>query len=282
MIDITRAYGLTFYFPAGDRAVGRALRENGEFARVEMEFYAALMDGCEPGAFVDVGANVGAISLPLARARPDWRFLAFEANRDLHGLLSTNINVNFLGNVAAHHAAVSAEAGLAAFPTPPMNASVNYGALGFDIRAAVPREPVRTCRLDEVCPDDTRLVKIDVEGHEPEVFAGAARVLAEVRPALVFEASQKRMETVRPILALLLAQGYSLFWFSTPFVSGRPHKISTYRPPLRGDMNVIALPDGRTPPWPLPPVDGAEAPYAEDRALFGYLADYGLSEAEPG
>lgn len=63
----TEAYGLEFEVPVSDIGVGLCPREYGEFARPELDFITASCGG----DLLDVGANVGAICLPFASARPE-------------------------------------------------------------------------------------------------------------------------------------------------------------------------------------------------------------------
>lgn len=71
--------------------------------------------------------------------------------------------------------------------------------------------------LDANLPD-TRVafLKIDVEGHELDVFRGAARVLQAHRPRLLFECEARHApgRTVEEVLAHLERLGYvgSFFW----------------------------------------------------------------------
>ena len=67
MLDITRAYGLDFLFPKNDMVIGASLRQYGEFARPEVELIVEHMgSGPEGSCYIDVGANIGSIALPVA------------------------------------------------------------------------------------------------------------------------------------------------------------------------------------------------------------------------
>lgn len=270
MLDCTIAYGLRFLFPARDDAVGASLRRHGEFARPEVDF---LIEHAEGGAFIDVGANIGAVALPLARARPACRVVAIEAHRGLHGLLAANALNNGLYNVEAFHAAAGAQKGLAEFPTPLLDEALNFGAVGFG-GSAGRTEAVRMLTLDEVAPPDTRLVKIDVEGFEPDVLQGADSLLRSHKAVWLVEASVKSPEAAARVVSVFLEAGYGVHWLYAPFATpasrkDRPQDIG------RGDANVVALPPGTPNRWKLPQVahPGAQRPGAA--ADYPYLARYG-------
>ncbi|MCR5879150.1 FkbM family methyltransferase [Phenylobacterium sp. J367] len=166
MIATTEAYGLTFAYPAHDTAVGACLREYGEFSRPGVTLAAQLARG---RTFLDVGANIGAFTLPVARSARS--VVAIEAHAGLAGLLQRNVEANGLGNVRVVSAAAGAAPGRADFPDPPLESARNFGALSF-ADAELPRAAVDVVALDEVAPPDTAFVKIDVEGHEREVLRG--------------------------------------------------------------------------------------------------------------
>jgi FkbM family methyltransferase len=192
VLDITRAYNLTFLFPEGDTAVGESLRTYGEFARPEVEFVVDHLRGAAaPGAYVDVGANIGAIALPVAAAGRRTKVIAIEAHRGLAGVLAANALNNQLYNVEVLHAAAGAERGLAEFPSSSLATTTNFGTLGMHLNADLPTEAVRMCTLDEVAPDDTLFVKLDVEGFESEVLKGASRLIETVRPVWLIEAGDE-------------------------------------------------------------------------------------------
>jgi FkbM family methyltransferase len=273
MLDRTIAYGLDFLFPVADAAVGASLRNHGEFGRVEVDFFVEMAG--EPATFIDVGANIGAIALPFAKARPDWTVIAVEAHRGLAGLLAANSLNNQLYNVEVIQAAAGAERRLAEFPAAPLSARANFGMLGFTSDTGA-TETVRMLTLDEVAPTDTRMIKIDVEGFEPEVLKGAAKLLEARQAVWLAEATVQNPAATAQVIETFLAAGYGVYWFYAPFVTHRAAKA----PPteaLRGDSNVVALPPGVPNLWNLPAVKspGEQRPGTAD--LYPYLARYGYS-----
>ena len=270
MLDVTRAYGLNFLVPAADRGVGRALREAGEFARPELELILAACDG----DLLDVGANIGAIALPFAAQRPQARVVAVEAHRRIAHILAANALSNHLMNVEVFNVAAGEAAGTIEIPMPPLDGLENAGAASLYDKHAV-TERVRMAPLDELAPPACRFVKVDVEGFEPRVLQGATRLLNEVRPVWLVEAARDRPNAVAKTRTILEAAGYGLWWFFSPFVTGRPAKPAFEERPLRGDVSFFAC-DGE-PPWPMNPVAGDAWP--QDVADFPYLARYGFTSA---
>ena len=273
MLDTTLAYGLSFLFPARDNAVGACLRNHGEFARVELDFFTDHAAG--QGTLIDVGANIGAIALPFARARPDWRVLAIEAHRGLHGLLAANALNNRLFNVEVFHAAAGAEPGLPDFPATPLSDEMNFGTLGFG-RTATVTEHVRMLTLDEIAPADTRLVKIDVEGYEPEVLRGARDLLGRRSAIWLAEASIQNPEPSAQTIRTLMEAGYAVHWLFAPFATPASAKA---RPatPGRGDANVVALPPGVPNRWNLPLISDPSERRPSGADAYPYLARYGFA-----
>lgn len=271
----TEAYGLTFLVPENDRVVGKALRHFGEFALAEVELIGAYLARCQPGTFVDVGANLGSICLPLARGRRNWRIVAIEAHREIAELLRKNAAANGLDQVDVVHAAAGSKTCLVDFPTPPLNSDINLGRTGMSMSA--PTEPVRMVALDGLGLAEVRLIKIDVEGFEAEVLEGARQTIDRDRPILVLEANAEHAEGNQPAFRVLMELGYDLFWFFVPFVSLNGARKTTHLQPARtGDMNVLALPPGAPRIWEMPAIHTPDdSPPATYRA-FPYLRRYGF------
>ena len=271
-VAVTTAYGLEFRFPARDTAVGASLRDHGEFARPELDF---LLDHAmaPAGTLLDVGAHIGAMALPFARARPGWRVIAVEAFGEMADLLTQAAAANGLANVEVRAVAAGAEAGLADFPAASITHSGNFGAIGFFTTEATAKRKVPVQPLDDIAPPDTGLIKIDVEGFEDQVLRGAACAIEQLRPIWVVEAHVRHDANNREIALRFAAAGYDLFWFWSPFATPAAPKGAPQNPG-RGDMGLVALPRGTANRWNLPPADAAlQRPTTLE--AFPYLARYG-------
>lgn len=277
-IDTTRAYGLDFAFPVRDKVVGRCLAEHGEFARIEQDLIVSLLAGGTPGVFLDVGANIGAIGLPVATRSPGCAVIAIEANRRLATLLAGNVVGNRLENVEVINAAAGAAPGLLTFPAPELGKTLNFGDIHPGLIAMnpdMPSETVRVCTLDEVAaPGATRVVKLDVQGSERDIVAGAPRILIEERPVWVFETMQN--ETSQAVLQTFLDAEYDLYWLFSPFVTAKADK----RPPipgvLRGDTSAVAAPRGKPIPLNMPRISSASDRRPDHSEAYPYLREYGF------
>ena len=165
--------------------------------------------------FVDVGANLGTLSIRLSRYF-GCESVCFEPQPGLAKLLAENAAANGVaGKVRIHEAALADETGETAFFINPDHlgeASIREIANSQKITV-----PVR--RLDAViAPADwkrTVIVKVDVEGFEKEVFVGASGLFAVHRPPIVFEVNQgalaERNVTARDVADALRAGGYTEF-----------------------------------------------------------------------
>lgn len=270
MLESISAYGLKFLVPTGDTGVGRCLREFGEFARVEVEAIRQLVGS---KAFVDVGANIGAIALPVAQSGS--RVIAAEANRGFANVLAANALNNGLFNVEPHHAAVGETLQPANFPTVPLSARGNIGSSGFFIETGtVPDEVVLMTTLDKLAPVETSVVKIDVEGYELQVMQGAVRTLEETRPAWIVEVTPDRPKD-RDVIRLFIAAGYRVFWFYAPFVTFTAERRGDPALLQRGDFNILALPEGKDLAWEMVRVE-PDGPWPKTVQQFPYLREFGF------
>jgi FkbM family methyltransferase len=289
MLGRTLAYGLSFLFPEGDTAIGASLRNYGEFARPEVELIASYMDQFkDSGTFIDVGANIGAITLPLAAKRRDWKVIAIEAHRELSNVLAANTLNNRLYNVEVICAAVGAESGITTFPSVSLSSKINFGVLGTHLKDKISSKHVLMFGLDYVARPNTRFVKLDVEGAEAQVLKGARNLIEKVRPIWLLEATKEdpyrghTEESTRETMRVLLDAGYSLFWFFAPFTTMNSNKAPPETPiQLQGDMNFIALPEGIANVWNLPKITDHNAPWPRELAEFGYMTRYGFEISAP-
>jgi FkbM family methyltransferase len=126
-----------------------------------------------PDVFIDVGANIGLYTCVLGRAQAAPRLLAFEPDGQNFARLSENIERNGLAGVAAARpAAVGAARGTASLvPGTPENSGLpkldDDGVVSVEVIALDDELDIR---------NGTICIKIDVEGYELEVLAGAVNL----------------------------------------------------------------------------------------------------------
>ena len=167
--------------------IGLSTLLNGPFETAEV---AALCRVAAPGSTaIDVGANVGVFTVPLAFAvGRDGRVFAFEPAPHTAARLRANVGRNGLANVEVFECALGRDAG-------PMTLR-----LGADeaYNAIVGLEPdsgptVQVERLDAVWSRSdgppVSVLKIDVEGGELGVLEGARGLLEAMRPVVLLEAA---------------------------------------------------------------------------------------------
>ncbi len=201
--------------PLGDY-VGRAAYYTGELDRKITWICSKLI---RPGDTVlDIGANIGIVTLWMAKlVGPEGRVHAFEPNPRMIRLLKQVMQRNSLTNVTLHAIALGPESGNLKLHIPKFNAGMASlihhrdmpGCEGVD---------VAVMQLAAVAEHDSigsmRMIKIDVEGYEAEVFKGAESLFKASRPdTILFELVDYigKPPTSVPLLQFLLERDYRFF-----------------------------------------------------------------------
>jgi len=193
-ITIERMSTVTFRFPEsvpviggrmarGTDVVARWYGEDGGAEPVSLEMVRRLLD--EGGVFVDVGANIGAFTVAAALvAGPDGIIHSFEPATTTRQLLHETLELNGLSSrVTVHPVAASSTSGRRRFYTHEVDLLSSLGQGPLHAGTNFTEVEVELCTLDERIAGPVDLMKIDVEGFEPEVLRGA-RDLIERNPAM--------------------------------------------------------------------------------------------------
>ena len=175
---------------------------------------------CRPGDCVlDIGANVGDWTLPLALAvGPRGKLLAFEPVPYLAQALVKTARINRHDWVEVLELALSSTDGTAEFSVERANSGGSrLGRVAGDFSQIT----VRTARLDSVLASRTDIdridfVKIDVEGFEEQVLQGARETFARFRPALLFESGFESPGQRKSIHELLAPLDYEVIGAMVP------------------------------------------------------------------
>lgn len=147
---------------------------------------AELADIC-----IDVGANVGFYSLRLSR-KCSGPILSIEPDPRNHRYLSKNVELNSASNVRIIQACVSNFVGEITLYRSKIHPGRNSISMD-NVRKNHDSIRVDVDTLDNLAPvdrDKTVLIKIDVEGAEPQVLAGAPGILT--RDCVIFLEYWKR------------------------------------------------------------------------------------------
>ena len=177
----------------------------------------AFVGNCGPGqVVVDIGANRGITVTRLARVvGPEGRVVGIEADPANFALLQRRVRENDLTWVTLLNRAVADEPGtLRISRRESQNSGMNsIGESGQPIEAST-----LDSILGELGIDSVDAIKIDVEGYEERVLAGAAETLSANRPVLLVEVDDENLSRFGSTRAELFARlpGYSISDAATP------------------------------------------------------------------
>jgi FkbM family methyltransferase len=212
----------------------------------ELDVTSALNRYCKPGMTVlDIGANIGAHTLPLGRlVTTQGAVYAFEPTDFAFEKLTRNVSLNDAPHVHAIKAALSNR-----------NAERQAIAYRSSWRTAGGRNDgdafVDFIRLDDWCAGngvkEVGLIKIDIDGNEFEALAGGIQLIERSRPVIVMEAVWPHFadQNRNPFL-LLQGAGYRFWDAKSDREFATVHEIARLFPDEDRDMttsiNVIARP----------------------------------------
>lgn len=239
--------------------------------REGFEFSIFLLGGIEPDTqaacrrlvkegdvVLDIGANLGAHTLPLAKlAGATGCVHAFEASDDAFRRLRTNIDLNpdLEKRITTHQILLAADSAAAKPDGIPSSWPLHAGGgdrlhpvhLGcyHSVSGAV------VMSLDEwaarVQLEKIDFIKLDVDGYEIDVLEGAASLMARHRPLLLMEfmpyVYPERGTTFARLLEVLSGFGYA-----AESLRGEPLELVAelaQRIPSGGSMNVLLRPGDR-------------------------------------
>jgi FkbM family methyltransferase len=201
-----------------DVYMGAAMATYGECCEMELAVLLALVQN--PGLVVEVGANMGIHTVPLARALREKgrQLVAFEPQPIVFQQLCANLALNGLMNVTAWPFACGEKHGVVTFPRPDYLKTGNFGGISMTTSAPDAGNgcvQVPCVRLDDMLQyEHVGLLKIDVEGFEVRVLKGSRALIQRSRPLLYVE--NDRVENSQELIEWLWAAGYNLWWHTPP------------------------------------------------------------------
>lgn len=154
------------------------------------------------GFILDIGAHTGVFSLAAMNINSNANIISFEPHFMNFSRLLLNIRANQFSNFRAFMFCVGEKNALVPFS---ISTDINYLTTGGSIgkRADGTSSTIQQVALDEFLPHDVlqniSLVKIDVEGYEPNCLIGMNQIL-KTNPIVFFECinseSGKRVQEI--------------------------------------------------------------------------------------
>lgn len=217
-----------FLLSNGPDMISTYLRSGRQWEAGLLDILAAFLPHLRHTCVLDIGANLGSVSVPLGRMlMGKGQLYSIEAQRNVYYQLCANLFLNGLSrHCTAYHTALSDRTGYIDIPYLDSDHERNLGALSID--PEIRREqgwiqdnghtetvPLRT--LDSLELPAAGLLKIDVEGMEYEVIRGGSGYLVRSDfPPILFEVWGEDMAGQLPKREALFAYlqntlGYTLF-----------------------------------------------------------------------
>jgi len=215
-VIVNGKYEIKYLLPNLKENVGYEIFINGIYEKETSDFIVCRIP--DEGIFVDIGANIGSITIPVCMNKKNIKVICIEASRKVFNYLETNIKLNNLQNSILINKAISGKDGEeVCFYSP--TEQFGKGHISNDITEQV--EKIETIRLDTLLKDHSissvNFIKVDIEGYEYFAFKGGEKLLkSATAPDILFEFedwAENHIIGVNPGdgQKLLLMYGYKLF-----------------------------------------------------------------------
>jgi FkbM family methyltransferase len=146
---------------------------------------------------IDVGANVGLMTLQFAKLVPQGKVFSFEPTHYALGRLKKNLELNpeIAKNVTVINSFVSEKSDndphILAYSSWRVNGERHGQEHPVHLGTAHDTKGVPSISLDDFVKQQNFVkidfIKVDTDGHEYEVFKGAKQAIAKYRPKIIFE-----------------------------------------------------------------------------------------------
>lgn len=236
-IGIAHAKHGRFKFFTRDEWIGRSLFTLGEWSEDEVSAFQKILQ--KNDIALDVGANIGAFTVPMSRLCKT--VYAFEPHPDTCALLRENLEVNGCDNVKVINAAASDKEGTAFMP--PVDGMLNPAGFSVSEKGGSEDVAIKTVTIDSLKLERLDFLKCDAEGHELQVLKGAKETIKKFRPILYLEndRSDKSVDLVAYVIGELQ---YRCYWHRIPLFNPKNFKGETVN--IYGDtisLMILCVPE---------------------------------------
>ena len=179
-------------------------------------FISLIFSGISNSTFIEVGGNIGEILVDVASHSNSGGCIVFEPNPQCVEVIIRNVAINSLKRCQIIPKAVGDKTGSVKmyFGSHSPTASVlspESKSVGIDVELTTLDH-----ELEHIELGDNVLLLVDVEGYEPQVLRGAAALIKEKRPLIIFEYNEGSKEHYKlSEIQDLLGAGYQIYRLRT-------------------------------------------------------------------
>jgi FkbM family methyltransferase len=202
-------------FNRNDIFQGKSFETYGEYSQSEVDvFTKAVKTG---DTIVEVGANMGSHTIPLARlVGPAGTLIAIEPERYCFYILCGNIAINNLKNVFPFQQAFGESTGTVKVPELSQEGNLNVGLVELERDwSQYAHYPVSLNTMDNMNLAKLDFLKIDVEGMEERVLRGGENTIKKFQPIMYIE--NDRPEKESSLKSYIASLGYEMYTHIAPF-----------------------------------------------------------------
>ena len=215
--------------------IGKCFDLYGQYSESEVSLMRQFLR--EGSTAIDVGANMGDLTVPLARAVGETgRVYAIESHPEHYNVLCANLALNALRNTKPINAFVATSDEVD-------TGSAVWGQFAYVGETWSPHY-LALDSLDLVACD---LIKVDVDGKELDVLRSGEMQIEKHRPILYFENDVR--ESSAELLAYVIDKlGYKAYWHPAPIFDennyfGNP--VNHWAPQNIASLMVLGIPAER-------------------------------------
>lgn len=213
-----------------------------------VKLISSFLSNCD-GSIIDIGANIGAISIPLAKKHHDLNFFLFEPHPEIFKELKNNIDYNRLKNVHPINVAISDSPGdeVTLYAA---NNNTNRGLSSLKLNhdnSNHEKINVKCLSIDKFFENKNLkidIIKIDTQGTELQILLSSKKIIQKNKPIIIFEFDTGYFNTLEDlnnarnkILEFFKFENYDLYMIDSN-LSYFP--MVTLKDYFRGD--ILALP----------------------------------------
>jgi len=192
----TRHGKMIMHYP--DDYISQQLINTGEYEWYVVRLMSSICHNCNDGIILDIGANIGTISLPIAQMFPQLEVHSFEVQPKISNILRENIALNALKNIIVYNHGLGNYNGSVDIQQFDYSNTSNIGAFSLnpevwkhspDAHGTGETITVDIKKLDSIeFSSPIQCIKLDVEGFELSVLQGAVETLEKHNyPPVIYE-----------------------------------------------------------------------------------------------